>query len=127
MTLTFSPQTHLYDTSLIKTLALFRVYVWISEVPIYFYAYLATYTASSGEGSSMDDVNENSRTDNHSITDQSSTANIQLAVGIPVATVGVVTIVIVVFVAIIVVIKKRKVQKEVVTKDIALPERYVIA
>ena len=47
-------------------------------------------------------------------------ANIQLAVGIPVATVGVVTIVIVVFVAVIVVIKKRKQQK---TKDIALPER----
>ena len=99
------------------------MYVWISEVPIYFYAYLATYTASSGEGSVIDDVNENSRTDNHSITDQSSTANIQLAVGIPVTTVGVVTIGIVVFVAIIVVIKKRKVQKKVVTKDIALPER----
>ena len=50
----------------------------------------------------------------------SPTINIQLAVGIPVATVGVV---IVVFVVIILVIKKYKQQKEVVTKDIALPER----
>ena len=60
----------------------------------------------------------------HSTTDHCPTTNIQLAVGIPVATVGVVTIVIVVFVAIILMIKKHKLQKEVVTKDIAqLPER----
>ena len=80
-------------------------------------------TASSSEGSSMVDINEISPTNDHSTTDHSPTANIQLAVGIPVATVGVVTIVIVVLVAIILVIKKRKQQKEVVTKDIALPER----
>ena len=54
-----------------------------------------------------------------------STGNVQLAVGISVATVGVVAIVIVAFVAVVVVIKKRKLQilNEVVTKDIALPER----
>ena len=75
-------------------------------------------TASSGEGSLTVDINETSPTDDQSTTDHSPTANIQLAVGIPV---GVVTIVIVVFVAIIVVIKKCKQQKE--AKDIALPER----
>ena len=80
-------------------------------------------TASSSEGSSMVDINETSPTDDDSTTDHYPTANIQLAVGIPVATVGVVTIVIVVFVTIIMVIKKGKLQKEVVTKDIALPER----
>ena len=63
----------------------------------------------------MDDVNETSAT-----PDQSP---VQLAVGISMATVGVVTIVIVVFATVVVVIKKRKLQKEVVTKDIALPER----
>ena len=77
-------------------------------------------TASSGKGSLTVDVNETSPTD-ESTTDNSPIANIQLAVGIPV---GVVTIVTVVFVAIILVIKKCKQQKEVVTKNIALPERY---
>ena len=67
-------------------------------------------------------MNETSPAD-HSTTDHSATENIQLAVGMPVATLGVVTIVIAVFVAIIMVIKNRKLQKEVVTKDIALPER----
>ena len=64
----------------------------------------------------MIDDNETSPTND----DQSP---VQLAVGIPVVTVSVVTIVIVVSVAIIMVIKKRKQQKEVVTEDIALPER----
>ena len=79
---------------------------------LFVHNYIKT-TASSGKGSSMDNINETSPT-----ADDSSTVNIQLAVGIPV---GVVTIVIVVFVAIIVVIKKCKQQKE--SKDIALPER----
>ena len=70
------------------------------------------------KGPPMIDVNETSPT-----TDHSPTVNVQLAVGIPVVTVGVVTIVIPVFLAIIMVIKKRKIQMEVVTKDIALPER----
>ena len=60
----------------------------------------------------MDDDNETSATD-----DQSP---VQLVVGISVATVGVVTIVIIVLGAVVI---KCKLQNEVVTKDIALPER----
>ena len=52
---------------------------------------------------------------------QSPTANIQTAVGIPVATVGVVTIVIVVFVVVVMVIRKCKQQKN--GDTIVSPER----
>ena len=47
----------------------------------------------------------------------------QLAAGISVATVCVVTVVIMVLGAVVMVIKKCKLQNEVVTKDTALPER----
>lgn len=52
---------------------------------------------------------------------QSPTANVQLTVGIPVATVGTVTIMIAVFVVIVVVIRKHKQQKN--GDTIMSPER----
>ena len=73
------------------------------------------------KGPTMIEDNKTSpTTDDQSTTnDQSTNDHVQLAVGIPVVIVGVVTIAIVVFVAVIMVLKKRKQQKEVVTKDIA--------
>ena len=96
---TFWPQiTYLYDTSLSVS------------VP-------GLIVLLHPKGPTMIDDNETSpSTDDQSTNDDQSP--VQLAVGIPVVIVGVVTIAIVVFVAVIVVIKKCKQQAEVVTKDI---------